>query len=61
MTFTFTYAWWWIPAAITAGTVIWLSLPKDHGGNYPDIGSMINLVMGLLIVCFAWAVGGFFK
>ena len=61
MTFTLTYAWWWIPAFITLLAIGYMFIPKDHGGNFPDIGTVIDGFLALLTVAIAWAIGGFFK
>lgn len=61
MTFTLTYAWWWIPAFITVLSIGYMMIPKDHGGNFPDIGVMIDLILVLLVVSIAWAIGGIAK
>lgn len=61
MTFTLTYAWWWIPALITALGIGYMFIPKDHGGNFPDIGVMFDIILVLITVLLAWAIAGFFK
>ena len=61
MTFTLTYAWWWIPTLITVLAFGYLWIPKNHGGNFPDIGAAIDCFFAVLVIAIAWAVGGFFK
>ena len=61
MTITLTYAWWLVPALITLMGIGYMMIPKNHGGNYPDIGVMIELILTLLTVSIAWAIAGFFK
>jgi hypothetical protein len=61
MTFTLTYAWWWIPTLVTVLGIGYMLVPKDYGGNFPDIGSLLDFVVVLIVVLLAWAVGGFIK
>jgi len=61
MTFTLAYAWWWIPTLVTILGIGYMLVPKDYGGNFPDIGALLDLVVILIVVLLAWAVGGFIK
>ena len=62
MTFTLTFAWWWIPALITVAGVIWALFIVDDGGGYlSGIGNMFALVPALVVSCLAWIIAGVFK
>ena len=61
MTFTLAYAWWWIPTLVTILGIGYMLVPKDYGGNFPDIGALLVLIVVLIVVLMAWAVGEFIK
>ena len=57
MTFTLTYAWWWVPAFITVITLAYSFAPTSRG----DVDALFAIVGGLLVVATSWAIAGFFK
>lgn len=62
MTFTLTLAWWWIPAAITAVSVIWaLFIFRDSDGYLSGIGNLFMLVPALAISLVAWIIAAVLK
>jgi len=59
---TLTFAWWWIPAAITAfGVVYSLFIYDDGGGFLSGLGNLMLLGFWMSIAAVAWAVAGFLK
>jgi hypothetical protein len=61
MTFTITYAWWWIPASITVLGLGYLVIPKDYGSSNQDIEAGINALLVFTVILPAWAVAGILK
>lgn len=62
MTFTITYAWWWIPAIITLAGIIWAIFIVDDGGGFMSgIGNLLAMVPVLVVSCIAWAIAGAWK
>jgi len=62
MTLTLTFAWWWIPTAITLGGLVWaLFIVDDGGGMFSGISNLFALVPVLAISVIAWAVAGILK
>lgn len=63
MTFTLTYAWWWIPAAVTllsVGWAIWFGWSEDSGW-FAGISYFFTLMPAFFVSAVAWAIGGFCK
>lgn len=61
MTFTLTFSWWWVPAAITIGGLIWAARTNDGGGYLSGIATMFNVLIVLAVSGVAWAIAGFLK
>lgn len=61
MTFTLTFAWWWIPAAITAAGLIWAFNSDDGSGWFSGLAAMFNVMLVLAVSGIAWAIAGFLK
>ena len=62
MSFTITYAWWWIPTFITIAGLIWaLFIVEDGGGYLSGIGNLFALVPVLAVSAIAWAIAGALK
>lgn len=62
MTFTLTFAWWWIPAVITVVGLIWAVCIVDGGsGIGAGLANMLALVPVFIVSAIAWAVAGFLK
>ena len=62
MSFTLTYAWWWVPAAITLVGLIWAIFIVDGGsGIGAGLANLFALVPVLLLSAVAWAVAGIMK
>ena len=62
MTFTVTFAWWWIPLAVTVASLVYpLFIHKDGSGYMAGLGNVLLLVPALFISALAWAIAGFFK
>jgi len=57
MTFTISYAWWWVPAAFTVLFLVWAALPSDSD----PVQALIQLVAALAAISVFWAVGGILK
>ena len=57
MTFTISYAWWWVPAAFTVLFLVWAALPSDGD----PVQALIQLVAALAAISVFWAVGGILK
>ena len=62
MTLTLTFAWWWIPTAITVLALLWAFFwPADRDGLTGGITTMLMLIPALLVIAFAWAIAGVLK
>ncbi len=62
MSFTISFAWWWIPTAITVAGLVWaLFIVDDGGGMFSGMSNIFALVPVLAISAIAWAVAGVFK
>lgn len=58
MTFTLTYAWWWIPTFVSILALIYGMWPDRPLGFVDD---MFKPFFALFIVAVSWAIAGFFK
>jgi hypothetical protein len=54
---TLTYAWWHVPATLSAVAAGYLCLPTDD----TSFDSMIKTGVALFIVAVAWAIAGAIK
>lgn len=62
MTFTITFAWWWIPAAITVAGFIWAVFIVDGGsGMLSGLANLFAMIPVLVVSCLAWAIAGALK
>jgi len=62
MTITVTFAWWWIPAAITVAGLVWaLFIVKDEGGYLGGLSRLLAAGAAMAASAVAWAVAGFLK
>jgi hypothetical protein len=61
MSITLTFAWWWIPTAVTVVSVAWALRLDDGGGMFSGLGNMLALVLALLASAIAWAIAGALK
>lgn len=62
MTFTITFAWWWIPLAITICGLLWAVFLVDSGdGYFSGIPNVFALVPALALSAVAWAIAGILK
>lgn len=62
MTFTISFAWWWIPTAITAVGLVWaLFIVDDGGGMFSGMSNIFAMVPVLAISAIAWAIAGALK
>ncbi len=62
MTFTITYAWWWVPTFITVIGLIWALVIVDDGGGWlSGMGNVLALVPTLFVSAVAWAIAGALK
>lgn len=62
MTYTLTLAWWHIPAAISALSLLWLFFwPADDGGWLGGITRLFMAMPALAVIAIAWIFGGIFK
>ncbi len=63
MTFTLTFAWWWIPAAITVVSIGWAMFIYDDGtrGMMSGLGNLFMLIPALFVSAVAWAIVGIMK
>ena len=62
MTLTLTFAWWWIPAAITFGGLVWaLFFVDDGGGMFSGLSNAFALIPVLAVSAIAWAIAGALK
>lgn len=62
MTFTLTFAWWWIPALITVAGIIWSIFIVDSGsGWFAGVSNLMALLASLAASGVAWAIAGFLK
>ena len=62
MTFTFTFAWWWIPIAITIAGLVWaLFIVDDGGGMFSGMSNLLALLPVLAVSAIAWAIAGALK
>lgn len=57
MSITITYAWWYIPAAVTVVCLLWALLTPPN-----NVLSDLFEIMGLIIMALlAWAIAGALK
>jgi hypothetical protein len=63
MTFTLTYQWWWIPAALTVAAVVWGFLPdnKREDSIAAGLTAIFWATPILLFLCVVWIVAGVLK
>ena len=62
MSFTISFAWWWIPTAITVAGLVWaLFIVDDGGGMFSGMSNIFALVPVSVISAIAWAVAGALK
>lgn len=61
MTFTITFAWWWIPLAVTIIACGAAMLYDDGDGYLSGIGNLLLLVPALAVSALAWAIAGMLK
>ena len=57
MTIILTYAWWWVPTAITLLLIVWAIIPTDKD----PIRALGELIVGLVTALVFWIVAGFMK
>lgn len=60
MTFTLTFAWWWIPAVATFVGLIW-AISIDDRGYLPGLGNLMAVLFVLAAVSPMWIIAGFLK
>ena len=60
MTFTLTFAWWWIPAAVTLIGAIWVVFSDTRDDTF-GIGFVFRLTVMFFFSAIAWAIGGSLK
>ncbi len=61
MSFTLTFAWWWIPTIVTILALLWAFFwPADRDGIAGGMTLIIMLVPALFVIAVAWAVAGIF-
>ncbi|MDF0377667.1 hypothetical protein [Methylophilus sp. YYY-1] len=61
-TITLTFAWWWIPTAITVigmGWALWIIARADAGIN--GFFSLFALIPALFFSLLAWLIAAIFK
>lgn len=62
MKFALTFAWWWIPAAITLAGLIWAMFFVDHGdGIGAGFKNLLALIPVSVVSAVAWAVAAILK
>lgn len=61
MTFTISYAWWWIPAIISIAGIIWALSIDDGGGYLGGLGNIMAMIPVLVVSCIAWIIAGILK
>ena len=61
MTITITYAWWWVPAAISVICFGWAFTREDEGGYLSGIDSLIWFAIASFVSAVAWAIAGALK
>lgn len=62
MSFTLTFAWWWIPAALTLAGVVWAVFFVDSGdGMFSGLNNLFALVPVSIVSAVAWAVAAILK
>lgn len=62
MTFTLTFAWWWIPALITAVGLVWALFIVDGGsGMLSGLANLLALIPVLCVSAIAWGIAGALK
>lgn len=63
MTFTITYAWWWIPTAVTVISLGWAiyKINTGKGGSFGAIFDFILLIPALFVSMLAWIVAAILK
>ena len=58
MTFTLTFAWWWIPAAFTLIGLIWAISIDDRGGYISGFGNLLAVMFVLVAATPIWIIAG---
>lgn len=62
MTFTLTFAWWWIPTALTLAGLVWAIFIVDGGsGWFAGLSNIMALIPVLFVSAVAWAIAGALK
>lgn len=63
MSFTLTFAWWWIPTAVTVIGLFWALFIYDDGssGYLSGLGNLFMLIPVLAVSMVAWIVAAVFK
>lgn len=62
MIITLSLAWWFIPTAITAISMLWAFFwPADDSGYLGGITRLFMLIPALIVSLLAWAIAGVFK
>jgi len=57
MTFTLTYAWWWVPTALTLLLLVWALIPTDRD----PIRCLGEMIVALATCLVSWIIAGFMK
>lgn len=61
MTFTLTFAWWWIPTIITVGSLITAAWWPTGGGIGGGIASLMLMIPALFVSMLAWIIAAVLK
>lgn len=61
MTVTLSFAWWWIPVAVTLAAFLWAIFKDAYGTDTFGIGLLFRLGFASFISMAAWMIAGFFK
>jgi hypothetical protein len=62
MTFTLTFAWWWIPTVVSVVGLVWAIFFVDPGdGWFSGLSNIMALIPVLFVSAVAWAIAGALK